>query len=203
MNAMPESTSVPPRAFIGALMVLAAGAALAAPRAIQILAADGQPVPNAAVSVYVKGARPAAAPGTTSDMGQKNKTFVPHVLAVQTGTAVLFPNFDTVRHHVYSFSAIKPFEIKLYAGTPAAPIVFEKAGIATLGCNIHDRMLGYIHVVDTPYFGVTDVNGDLTLDLPGGEHRLRVWIPAFSESNQGIEQGVKTGAGPIVIRLKP
>lgn len=177
--------------------------AYAAPRQIQILAADGQPVPNAAVSVHVKGGKALAAPGTTADMSQRNKTFVPHVLAVQTGTAVLFPNFDTVRHHVYSFSPIKPFEIKLYAGTPAAPVVFDKAGTATLGCNIHDRMLAYIHVVDTPYVGVTDANGDLVLDLPPGEHRLRVWIPAFSESSQGVEQSLKSGTGPIVIQLKP
>jgi plastocyanin len=175
----------------------------AAPRHIRILAADGQAVPNAAVSVYVKGAKTLAAPGAAADMGQRNKTFVPQVLAVQTGTAVSFPNFDTVRHHVYSFSQIKPFEIKLYAGTPAAPIVFDKPGTATLGCNIHDRMLGYIHVVDTPYFGVTDANGELTLDLPPGEHRLRVWIPAFSESSPGEEQNVKMGNGSVVIQLKP
>lgn len=184
-------------------VALMTGHAQAAPQQIQVLAADGQPIPNAAVSVYVKGSKTTAAPGTSADMGQRNKTFVPHVLAIQTGTAVSFPNFDTVRHHVYSFSPIKPFEIKLYAGTPAAPIIFDKAGTATLGCNIHDRMLSYIHVADTPFVGVTDANGDITLDLPPGEHRVRVWIPAFSESKPGVEQSLRMGTGPIVIQLKP
>jgi hypothetical protein len=116
---------------------------------------------------------------------------------------VNFPNFDTVRHHVYSFSAIKPFEIKLYAGTPADPVLFDKPGTATLGCNIHDRMLGYIHVVDTPYFGVTDANGELTLDLPHGEHRVRVWIPSMGEFKPGLEQPLKTASDAVVVRVSP
>jgi hypothetical protein len=127
---------------------------------------------------------------------------VPTLLAIQTGSLVNFPNFDTVRHHVYSFSAIKKFEIKLYSGTPTDPILFDKPGTATLGCNIHDRMLAYIHVVDTPYFGITDANGELTLDLPKGEHRVRVWTPAMGELKPDIEQSLKTGPAAMV-RVAP
>lgn len=171
----------------------------AALREIQIVSdATGAPLPMVAVSVYVKGAASLAAPGASADLAQKNKAFVPTLLVVQTGTSVNFPNFDTVRHHVYSFSAIKPFEIKLYAGTPSKPVVFDKAGTATLGCNIHDRMVGYIHVVDTPYFGVTDEQGRLKLDLPAGEHRLRLWAPALGEGNPGTEQMLKASASVVV-----
>ena len=177
--------------------------ALAAPQTIQVTTDAGQPLVNAAVSVFVKGAKTTAAPGTIADMAQKDKAFVPTLRVIQTGTLVNFPNFDTVRHHVYSFSAIKPFEIKLYAGTPTAPILFDKPGTATLGCNIHDRMLGYIHVVDTPYFGVTDASGNVTLDLPHGEHRVRVWTAAMGEFKPGVEQAIKTGSATVVVHVGP
>ena len=184
---------------MGMLMPLSV---MAAPQAIKVTNDAGQPLVNAAVSVYVKGVKATAAPGTVADMAQKNKTFVPTLRVIQTGSLVNFPNFDTVRHHVYSFSAIKTFEIKLYAGTPAEPVLFDKPGTATLGCNIHDRMLGYIHVVDTPYFGVTDANGDLTLDIPKGEHKIRVWTTAMGEFKPAIEQSLKTGQA-VVIHVNP
>ena len=186
-------------ALSGLWMVACPQHASAAPQTIQAVSeATGQPIPNAAVSVYVKGAAAQAPSGTMADLAQRNKAFEPTVLVVQTGTAVNFPNLDTVRHHVYSFSPIKPFEIKLYAGTPAKPVVFDKAGTATLGCNIHDRMVAYVHVVDTPHFGVTDRQGRVTLDLPAGEHRVRVWAPVLSESQPGVEQPLKTGATAVV-----
>jgi plastocyanin len=160
---------------------------------------NGQAVAGAVVSVYVKGVKAQGSSGAVTNMGQRDKAFEPQVLVIQTGTSVNFPNFDTVRHHVYSFSAIHPFEIKLYAGTPAAPVLFDKPGIATLGCNIHDRMLGFIHVVDTPYFGLTNERGQLMLDLPNGEHRARVWTQVMSESFAGVEQDLRAGKGPVTL----
>lgn len=186
------------------LFAAACMGAQAAPQTIIVINDAGQPVGQAAVSVYVKGARTTAVPGVTANMAQKGRAFQPTVLAVQTGTPVLFPNFDTVRHHVYSFSAAKKFEIKLYSGTPAAPVVFDKAGTATLGCNIHDQMLGYIHVVDTPHFGVTGSDGQLNLDLPAGEHRVQIWWPALGETNPGVEQILKAGGSQaIALHVKP
>jgi plastocyanin len=174
----------------------------ATPLVFQIQTEAGQALPDAAISVFVKGT-PAKAPSSVlANMGQRNKAFTPTLLIVQTGTSVHFPNFDTVRHHVYSFSPTKTFEIKLYAGTPAAPVVFDKPGTATMGCNIHDKMLGYIHVVDTPYFGVTDASGRVTLDIPEGEHRIRVWTPAMGEANAGLEQTFKSGNTPVSIAIK-
>lgn len=175
--------------------------AMADQQAITVLDAAGQPIASAAVSVIVKGARTTAQAGTAVDMVQKNRRFTPSVLPVQTGTAVNFPNLDTVRHHVYSFSPTRKFEIKLYAGTPAAPIVFDKPGTATLGCNIHDTMVAYIHVVDTPYFGTTDAAGKVTIDVPAGEHKAHVWYPALGETTPPVELPLKTG-GPVTLRLK-
>jgi plastocyanin len=179
---------------------LATSAAQAAPQNLTV-SIDGRPAVGVAVSVLVRGARATAQAGARADMGQRDKAFSPTLLVVQTGTAVHFPNFDTVRHHVYSFSPTRTFEIKLYAGTPAAPITFDKAGTATLGCNIHDRMLGYIHVVNTPHFGVTDAQGQLTVDLPPGDHWARVWAPAMGETSPGIELPLRAGTGPISLKL--
>jgi plastocyanin len=181
-------------------LALAATTAQAAPQNLTVFI-DGRPAAGVAVSVQVRGARTVAPPDARADMAQRNKAFVPTLLVVQTGTEVHFPNFDTVRHHVYSFSPTRTFEIKLYAGTPAAPVTFDKAGTATLGCNIHDRMLGYIHVVDTPHFGVTDAQGQLSLDLPAGDHRARVWAPTMSERSPGVELPVRAGAGPARLNV--
>lgn len=113
-------------------------------------------------------------------MDQKNRIFVPHVLPVQTGTAVEFPNSDDIRHQVYSFSPAKTFQLPLYTGTPANPIVFDKPGVATLGCSIHDRMSAYIVVVDTPHFGATGRDGRVTLsNLGAGRYVVHVWHSAL------------------------
>lgn len=155
----------------------------ALPWSVQVRDAKGQPLANAVIAVELKGqpSRLPAGSKTLAQMEQRSRQFQPFVLAVQTGTPVNFPNFDTVRHHVYSFSAAKKFDVKLYSGTPAEPIVFDKPGVATLGCNIHDSMSAHVVVVDTPLFGKTDASGLLKLDLPAGEHVLRYWHPGFKQ----------------------
>jgi plastocyanin len=196
---MAQSTDI--ACVLGAISVCLPLVAQSAPQTFTVITFSGQAVSNAAVSVMVRGAPSKAAPGTMAEMSQRQRAFVPGVLAIHTGTAVNFPNFDTVRHHVYSFSPTKPFEIKLYSGTPAAPVLFDKAGTATLGCNIHDRMIAYIHVVNTPYVGVTDGLGRVTIDVPDGEHKVRIWTPAMGETNPGVEQTIRAGAGPVTLRL--
>ncbi len=175
--------------------------ALAAPQVFTVTDTTGRPVKAAAVSALVRGTPTEAPAGTQAQMGQRNKTFEPAVLVIQTGTQVSFPNFDTVRHHVYSFSPARPFEIKLYSGTPSLPVLFDKAGTATLGCNIHDRMLAYVHVVDTPYFGVSDAQGRVTLDLPAGDHVARIWTPGMGEKSAGQEVRFTSGRGPIGVTV--
>ena len=87
---------------------------------------------------------------------QHHEQFVPRVLIVQRGTEVSFPNTDRVQHHVYSFSQTKQFELPLYRGNEHPPVMFDHAGVAVLGCNIHDHMVGYVLVVDSSHFGFTD-----------------------------------------------
>jgi plastocyanin len=148
----------------------------AATLTVRVQDARGRAVTDAVVYAEPEGRQlPLAKKSAVLD--QRNRMFVPHVLAVQTGTAVSFPNSDDVRHHVYSFSAAKSFQLPLYKGTPANPEVFDRAGVVTLGCNIHDQMSAYIVVVDTPYFAKT-VNGVAELaDVDAGRYTLRVWVP--------------------------
>jgi plastocyanin len=113
-----------------------------------------------------------------AEISQVDRAFTPIVTVVQTGASVSFPNRDSVRHQVYSFSPAKTFELKLYAGVPAAPIVFDKPGLVAIGCNIHDGMVAYVMVVDTPYFSKTIAGGDARIvDLPPGEYKVSVWHP--------------------------
>jgi len=108
---------------------------------------------------------------------QVDKEYVEHVTPVRVGTPVHFPNHDKIRHHVYSFSPAKTFEIPLYLGTPREPTLFDKPGAVSLGCNIHDWMTAYVYVVESPYFSQTGENGETALDLPPGKYYVRVWHP--------------------------
>lgn len=112
----------------------------------------------------------------TAIIDQIKRRFVPLVSVVQTGTAVSFPNRDNIEHDVYSFSPAKRFELHLYHGVPAEPVVFDKPGLVVMGCNIHDQMIAYLLVVDTPWFAKTDAHGQAAIDgVPGGTYRLTVW----------------------------
>jgi plastocyanin len=158
-----------------------AGAVGASGVTVTVHDSQGQPVRDAVVSLLPldRPAPPAADASALID--QRNLSFTPQVLVVRTGTRVTFPNSDNVRHHVYSFSPAKRFELKLYAGNHASTERFDQAGIVTLGCNIHDWMLGYVVVVDTPWFAKTGDDGRLAIDdVPAGRYTLQLWHPRQS-----------------------
>lgn len=147
---------------------------------LQIVDSQGEPLENAVVLLPGQISTP---PSSVAVMDQVNKTFVPHVLVIQQGQQVVFPNSDNIRHHVYSFSPAKAFEIKLYAGTPEAPIAFDTAGIVVLGCNIHDNMVGYIVVADTSVTGVSDGKGHIRLEVDDLPATVRLWHPLLVTGN--------------------
>jgi len=126
---------------------------------------------------------------------QRDKQFIPYVTALQVGTSVLFPNNDNIRHHVYSLSPAKKFELPLYAGVPAEPVTFDKEGFVTLGCNIHDWMIAYVAVLATPYFEVTGKEGRTRLkDLPPGQYIVEVWQPSLKGTPEKFAQRVDLAA---------
>jgi plastocyanin len=146
-----------------------------------------------AVVYAVPEAKAPSPPSRRAVVDQRNRTFVPHILPIQTGTAVTFPNSDNVRHQVYSFSPAKRFQLPLYAGTPAAPVVFDKPGVVAIGCNIHDQMSAYLVVVDTPYFALTMKGGAELSGLPEGKYDVRVWHEGMR--SEPPPQSVRLGAG--------
>jgi plastocyanin len=189
------------RFALPALVALACSAVQAVPVTVQLRGPSGQPLAGAAVAIEVKG-RTGKTSTAKAEMGQRDRQFTPQLLVVQTGTAVSFPNFDTVRHHVYSFSPIKVIDIKLYAGTPTEPVVFDKPGVATLGCNIHDRMSAHIVVVDTPTFARTDDKGQASFDLPAGEHAVKAWHAGQkSPMLQALKLDVPAAGGTVALTL--
>lgn len=144
---------------------------------VHVFDTQGAPLRDAVVALLPVGKPLPPAAHATAEIDQRNLSFTPQVLVVQTGTQVTFPNSDNVRHQVYSFSPAKRFELKLYSGTHASSELFDKAGLVTLGCNIHDWMLGYIYVVETPWFGKSDASGSIHLDVPAGRYTLQLWHP--------------------------
>ncbi len=140
---------------------------------------------------------------------QVDKQFAPKVTAVAVGTSVFFPNNDNIRHQVYSFSPAKRFELPLYAGVPAQPIVFDKPGVVVLGCNIHDWMVAYVYVSESPYFGKTDASGKVTLaDLPPRAYVVRVWHPQAEAPEETTRKTVDASRTRVVdvewaLKLKP
>jgi plastocyanin len=168
----------------------------------------GKPVADAVVSLTPPGGTAGPArPGAVMD--QQNKEFVPLVLPVAVGTPVTFPNRDNIRHHVYSFSPAKRFELPLYIGTPAAPVVFDTPGSVVLGCNIHDWMLGYVYVLATPYFVKTAEDGKGRIgELAPGAYEARVWHPRLRAETEKTATPVTIAAGEpgqvsFVVALKP
>lgn len=141
----------------------------------------GKPVDDAVV--YLVAAGTSGRPQAAVTMDQIDKEFVPATLPVEVGTPVVFPNRDNIKHHVYSFSPAKKFELPLYIGTPANPVVFDKVGIVALGCNIHDWMVGYVYVVPTPYFAKTGPDGKARIaDAPAGAYDAHAWHPRLKGS---------------------
>jgi plastocyanin len=170
------------RTALGALGAISCLPAVRAAGAVEVRVTDGaeRPLPGAVVFVESPEARAQVKPLAGVEIAQAERRFVPAVSIVTVGSAVSFPNRDVVRHHVYSFSPAKRFEIKLYVGTPAQPVVFDQPGIAVLGCNIHDQMAAWVVIVDTPHYGRTDEQGRWSTPLPPGRYRLRAWHPQLA-----------------------
>lgn len=157
---------------------------------LNIIDQTGNSVKNVVVSAYllIQNGSPPAKSQETVIIDQIDKKFIRPVTPIQVGTAINFPNYDQIRHHVYSLSPAKKFEIPLYKGTPAAPVVFNQKGVVVLGCNIHDTMSAYIVVIDSPYFAITNEQGQAELKLATGEYELQFWHRDVSEQSKKVKQ---------------
>lgn len=128
-------------------------------------------------------------------IAQQNMQFTPYVTVVRVGTEVKFPNYDKIEHHVKSFSPAKEFEIKPYLKVTPPPVLFDKSGIIVVYCLFHEWMRAYVMVVDTPYFGKSDVAGSVALEnLPQGKYEIRAWHPDMGAVKQPLTQTVSVTA---------
>lgn len=169
------------RGLLTACLILAASSTCAAPLTVVVTGADGAPFADVvAILDPAEGPAPKPADAGSAVIDQVQKSFVPRISVIRAGTAVYFPNSDRIRHQVYSLSAARSFNLKLYAGSSAPPVTFGQPGLVVLGCNIHDSMVGFVAVVDTPYFGRTGSDGRVRIEAPAGRYRLRLWHPELA-----------------------
>jgi plastocyanin len=145
--------------------------------------------------VYLEGSFPKSAANGPKQIAQKNLTFIPSLLAIQVGTRIEFPNLDDTYHSIFSYSPAKRFDLGRYRPDerPIPSEVFDKAGLVTLRCDIHEHMRGLILVLDTPYFVVTSPDGQYRLNaLPPGHYTLKAWIDSKTTREESVD--LKNGA---------
>jgi len=179
------------RAVVGLpalLGLLAAQLAHAATLVITVQGADGKAMQGAVVTAQPLDGAPHRPAPVKAVMDQVNRAFLPDLLIIPVGSTVVFPNSDSVSHQIYSFSPAKRFQLPLYRGTPYPPVHFDQAGVVTLGCNIHDEMVGYLVVTDAPYFGRTDAKGVWTSEVARGRYRIAIWHPRMRENQADLER---------------
>jgi plastocyanin len=197
--------------MVRGLLAFAAGLALAAPVAaasltVRVVDSSGKPVRDAVVTLYpASGARPLKPSGRYT-VSQQNLQFHPFLSIVPVGADVSFPNFDNTKHHVYSFSAAKRFELKLFAKDQSRTVHFEKPGVVALGCNIHDQMSAFIVITDSQWTARTNGQGVASFgDAPNASGRLVLWHPYLRAPGGTMEQQVASGqrSAGFKVRLRP
>jgi plastocyanin len=159
------------------------GAAMAATVDIVITDTNGKPAANAIVSLAPENG---TAPSPTNipneaTIDQRNQMFVPLAVTIRKGGHVVFANNDATMHQVYSFSPIKQFEYEIRQGEKSPPVVFDRPGVAAIGCNIHDNMVAFVYVADSPWTVTTDDHGHARIaNVPTGAYRASVWHPKLA-----------------------
>src|SRR5579884_4015114 len=176
--------------FLTAAALGLAAPLAAAPLTVRVVDSSGHPVRDAVVTLYPAGgaARPAHAGGRFV-ISQQNMQFHPFLTIIPVGSDVSFPNYDNTKHHVYSFSPAKKFELKLFAKDQSRTVHFDKAGIVALGCNIHDQMSAYVFVTDSPWTARTNPAGVAAFaEAPASAARVVVWHPFLRAPGGKVEQ---------------
>jgi plastocyanin len=192
------------RSALSACLCVLSSHAFAASIAVQVSDAAGKPLADVVLYADPEGGAAMPKQLKAASIEQRGLKFLPLVSVVQAGSQISFPNNDKVRHHIYSFSPAKKFDQKLYSGVAAAPQVFDKAGTVVLGCNIHDRMVAYVKVVDTPFFAKSDAEGIARIEVPAaGKYTLNAWhFNMSATANTSMPVAVKAGDAPTAVQFR-
>lgn len=181
------------------------GTGAAATLAVTVRLANGQPLSGAVITAHALSGAARASPPTRAVMDQIDLAFAPDLLVIAVGSTVEFPNTDATSHEVYSFSSAHKFQLPLYRGKRYPPEHFDRVGLVTLGCNIHDNMLAYIVVTDAPYFGRTGADGIWSArDVTPGRYRVEVWHPRLKGEQADLEREISVGdseQAEVTVRL--
>lgn len=163
--------------FLAGLLALAAPRLAAADLVVTVNDAKGKPVADAVLSLMPldQPAPPATEPEPEITIAQRNSEFIPLVVAVRVGARVRFPNLDKIKHHVYSLSAAKRFDLPLHGGDTAPAVELDQPGVVSVGCNIHDWMRSYVVVLDSPWFARSGPDGVARISAPAGRYRREIW----------------------------
>ena len=179
----------------------------AAPLAVRVVDASGRPVRDAVVTLYPAGsAARAPSAGGRFLVSQQNLQFHPFLTIVPVGADVSFPNLDPTKHHVYSFSPAKRFELKLFARDQSRTVRFDKAGVVALGCNIHDAMSAFIVVTDSAWTARTNAQGIAAFgNAPNAPGRVTVWHPYLRAPGGTLQQAIAPTqrSANFMVRLRP
>jgi plastocyanin len=176
----------------------------AAELSVEVADTSGRPVAGAVVTFRPASGLPRIAP-LTVEIAQEDRRFSPALTVVPVGSRVRFPNRDSVAHHVYSFSEVKKFDIPLYSGEAPVDVVFDRPGVVTLGCNIHDWMVAYVYVTATPFWAVSDSEGRALLrSLPPAAGTIEVWHPRLRGNPvRSVRVAGEQTPAPVVLKLRP
>jgi plastocyanin len=195
--------NAPGRLLLACAALVLPAAAHARDIAVTVRDAAGRPVEDAVVTLDAPGRAP---PPGHFTIRQQHTMFAPFVLVIPVGSTVDFTNLDPFRHHVYSFSPAKKFELKLFGQGEKRSVTFDKPGTVALGCNIHDTMQAFIKVVDTAFAAKTGRDGRVVLHgAPGGAVKLLVWHPHLRAPGNQVTVAAAAGGNaslPVSIKLR-
>ena len=190
--------------LVAALCVALIARAQAGSVAAEILDQNGAPLANAVVMLVAEAKSDVAPPthlATDKIIDQRDETFLPLVTIVPRGGRVTFSNNDPTMHQVYSFSAIRQFEFTLAKGQKSAAVQFDKSGVAAIGCNIHDHMIAYVFVSDSPWTGLSGADGRVTFaDVPAGLYVAQLWHPRLPPGASRSSVTLRVGNDPAVLK---
>ena len=191
--------------IILALLALVATASplCAAPLTVRVIDASGRPVRDAVVKLDPSGSVARAPRAGRYVISQQNLQFHPFLTLIPVGADVSFPNLDPTKHHVYSFSPAKRFELKLFAKDQSRTVHFDKPGVVALGCNIHDAMSAFIFVTDSAWTARTNAQGLVTFaDPPAVRGRVMVWHPYLRAPGAIVQQSIAAGQRSSTFSLR-